>query len=87
MAVLLFSANTFAQQYKIDTEFTIPTEDHMLLDVYDLTGHQLSILVDKVLPKGKHMITWDATSYGAGMFLYRISSNNKMLTERIVKQK
>jgi GH18 family chitinase len=72
---------------KVNIEFVLPSPDHVLVDVYDITGQRLSVLVNKVLPAGKHLVIWNSESFGAGMFFYRIKSGNHVLTERIVKQK
>jgi GH18 family chitinase len=77
--------NPFAD--KVNIEFVLPSEDHVLVDVYDITGQRLSVLVNKVLPAGKHLVVWNSELYGTGMFFYRVKSGHHSLTERIVKQK
>jgi endoglucanase len=72
---------------KINIAVSIPVESHVLLDVYDTKGQRLCILLDKVMPAGNHVVTWHSDAYGAGMFIYRVSSNGTVLTERMMKKK
>ena len=42
------------------------------VEVFDLLGRRLETLVDEVQAAGRHVVTWDASRYGAGTYTYRL---------------
>ncbi|CUU09373.1 FlgD Ig-like domain-containing protein, partial [Candidatus Kryptonium thompsonii] len=42
-------------------KFTIPKETRVQILVFDITGRLVKTLLDKTLPAGEHLITWDGT--------------------------
>ncbi|PAP75027.1 polysaccharide deacetylase family protein [Rubrivirga marina] len=47
------------------------------VEVYDRLGRRLETLVDAVLPAGRHVVTWDASRYGAGAYTYRLHAGGR----------
>jgi uncharacterized repeat protein (TIGR01451 family) len=64
--------------------FDLGKESKTQLFVYDARGRMVSALVDKVLPAGKHFITWQPKSLPAGVYILWFRSGNYMKTERMV---
>lgn len=54
------------------------------LEVYNLRGQRLATLHDGVLPPGTKDFTWDGSSYPAGVYLVKLSSDAGSLSRRIV---
>ena len=58
--------------------FDLPVEENVRLDIFDLQGRKVQTLVDKRMPAGRHVATWDG--YGAGgraipgVYFYRITT-------------
>jgi hypothetical protein len=67
-------------------EFTLPEESRVELDVFDMNGAELSTLLNKNLPAGKHSATWVATSFPQGMFFYRLRNNKKAIRGIVIKK-
>lgn len=67
--------------------FTIPEDINVLLDVFNLSGQKAVTLIDRNLNKGYHTVTWDATGFSAGLYFYRIKTDNhvKILKMLLVK--
>jgi surface protein len=42
------------------------------LEIFDLTGRQVSLLIDKQMPAGRHQINFDASSLSSGIYMYRL---------------
>lgn len=64
--------------------FEIPVQHQVRLSVSDVNGRTVAILLDAVMPAGKHNITWQAGHLPAGMYILRmdvahVNSTVKML--------
>ena len=62
---------------------------HVRLEVFNLLGQHLATLVDGVRSAGVHMAQWDATdaagrAVGAGVYIYRLSSDDQTQSRRMV---
>ena len=42
------------------------------LEVFDMLGCRVAILIDDIQPAGKHTATWNASDYSSGMYFYRL---------------
>jgi len=52
--------------------FTIPEQAHVTLSVYNILGQQVTTLVNESRPAGWHDVTFDASSFSSGVYIYRI---------------
>ena len=64
-----FSANTVIT-------FDIVRDGHVLLDVLDVRGRNVTTVVDDTLSAGRHSVTLETSSLPAGVYLYRLRVNN-----------
>ena len=69
--------------------YQLPTSMHARLEVFNLLGQRLALLVDGERPAGFHTAQWDATdasgqSVGAGVYLYRLSGEGAKITRRML---
>jgi hypothetical protein len=68
--------------------FRLPEASRARLEVLDLAGRRVAILVDAALPAGSHEATWDGTDargrrVGAGTYLYRLTAAGVSETRRM----
>ncbi len=56
--------------------FTLPAEMDVTLSVYDVTGREVSRLVDQRMAAGNQNVTFDASSYASGIYYYRLTAGN-----------
>ena len=61
--------------------FELPASTDVRLDVYDMTGRQLSTLVNGVYPSGYHTVQWDAIGLPTGIYVYRLTTGGKAITQ------
>jgi flagellar hook assembly protein FlgD len=59
--------------------FSTPTDGHVRLEVFDLTGRQVATPVDGELPAGPHAVFWNArgengSMLAPGVYYYRVST-------------
>ena len=69
--------------------YQLPVSAHVRLEVFNLLGQRLATLVDGVRSAGVHMAQWDATdaagrAVGAGVYIYRLSSDDQTQSRRMV---
>ncbi len=63
--------------------YRIPEQSHVRLEIYDLTGRRISLLVDEVQAPGRYNVTWDASALSSGVYLYRVTANGHSVTRRM----
>jgi hypothetical protein len=65
-------------------EFDIPENSFVKLSVYDITGRELEILVNENLSPGRYSVLWNAEGYSSGVYFYRILSDGKQFTRKMI---
>jgi len=46
------------------------------LEVYNVMGQKLATLVNGIVTSGNHTVTFDATNFASGMYLYKLTAGN-----------
>jgi hypothetical protein len=67
-----------------DISFDLPTASQVSLEVYNVTGQKVATLVDDLLAAGRHTVTWDATDFASGVYLYRLTAGDFVETRKMV---
>lgn len=57
-------------------KFAVPKTSLVNIKVYDLTGQEVSVLVNEVKEAGTYEIKFDARSLASGIYLYRMTAEN-----------
>lgn len=65
-------------------EFQLASPGFTKLEVFNLLGEQVDILVSKNLNAGKHTIHFNAKSLSSGTYIYKLTSGNTVLTKKMV---
>lgn len=73
--------NPFNQSTTI--KYTLNRNTHAKLAVYDLMGHKVSTLVDGQQGAGNHKIKWDASELAAGVYVYKLETNDFVETGKM----
>ncbi len=63
--------------------FDIPVLADVKLSIYDITGRELSVLVNKQLEPGSYSFNWNAAQYASGIYFYRIKSGSFVQTKKM----
>lgn len=72
--------NPFNPSTRID--FSLPESDFVTLRIYDVTGRQISELVNRRMPAGSCGVTWNAASMPSGVYFYRLNIGGKYSAAR-----
>jgi uncharacterized repeat protein (TIGR01451 family) len=73
-------------------QFAIPTAGHVSLNVYDIQGKLIRSLVNARKSAGTYSVTWDSRDNNgikltSGVYFYRISSNDFIMTRKMILMK
>ena len=63
--------------------FSLSEDSHVLLEIYDITGKLVKILINKNMPKGNHSIVWNNSvangiKVSPGLYFYKITCFDKI---------
>jgi type IX secretion system substrate protein/Kelch motif protein len=53
-------------------EFNIPENTRVSLSISDITGREISLVLNEYMQWGHHSLTFDGTGYSSGVYFYRI---------------
>jgi len=68
-------------------QFNLPLTQNVNLSVFDVLGRRVATLVNGQLPAGKHTVTFEASGLPSGMYLYRISTPNGSISQKMILMK
>ena len=64
--------------------FDLPRMSSVRLTVYDITGREMTRLVDNTMPAGSHKITVHAENWSSGIYFYRLEAGGFSQTRRML---
>jgi len=74
--------NPFNPVTKIDYE--LPYDGKIVLKIYDITGREISALVNDYKQAGYHSVEFNASTLASGVYFYRITANDFTSVKRMV---
>ncbi len=66
-----------------EIQYTLPEAEHIRLEVYDMTGQKVSLLADGYQQAGQHSATFDGTRLSSGIYIYRLTAGDQVLTRKM----
>jgi hypothetical protein len=68
--------------------FSIPSSQHVTLEIYNVQGQIVRTLIDEVRGAGEHSVEWDATSDGgdrvaSGVYFYRLTTGDMVVAKKM----
>ena len=65
--------------------FDLPEKNKVRLEIYDITGNRVKVLVNnKSFNAGKHVMVWEAESYAAGIYFYRMTAGQYSSIQKMI---
>ncbi|MFB3098501.1 MAG: T9SS type A sorting domain-containing protein [Acidimicrobiia bacterium] len=61
----------------------LPQSSHVVLEVYNLLGRRVAVLLDEPLSAGRHAVTWYAVDEPSGVYLVRLVAGKVQKTQRV----
>jgi len=63
---------------------TLPTDDHVTLDVYDVSGKRVAMVLNQSMEAGDHTIRFNAQGLASGIYFYRLTTSAGTQTRKMV---
>jgi hypothetical protein len=67
--------------------YAVPREAKVKLEVFDLLGRRVATLVDGLQEVGTHSVSFGGSGLASGVYLYRLSAPDQMITKKMVLMK
>ena len=69
--------------------YNIPSKEHVKITIYDMLGHEVKTLVNKIEEEGLKIISWNGLDDNnkklpSGLYLYSIQSGNFRKTKKMI---
>ena len=65
-------------------EYTLPIADHVKVEVYNVLGQTVTVLVNSFHEAGSHHVQWDASHMSSGIYIYRLKVGTYVSTKKMV---
>jgi hypothetical protein len=78
-------AQNFPNPFNSSTtiRYGLPVETRVRLEIVDVLGRRLDVLVDESRPAGFYTVTWDANRAASGIYLYRLQADGAIRTGKM----
>ncbi|MBD3233630.1 MAG: T9SS type A sorting domain-containing protein [candidate division Zixibacteria bacterium] len=63
--------------------YQLPVASRVNLDVYNVLGQRVTTLLNGNVEAGYHNVNWDASQYSSGIYFYKLSVGDKVITKRM----
>lgn len=64
--------------------FDVAKAQNVKISVYDLTGREISILVNEQLQPGKYRVSFNGTNVSSGVYYYRMEADDFRMTKKML---
>jgi len=65
-------------------KFDLPKESFVKLIVYDILGRELESIVNEDLVEGVYEVSWDASNYSSGIYIYKLEVEDFVESKKMV---
>ena len=65
-------------------EFTVPKSGMVRLEIANLLGQQVAMLVDQTMSAGRYVVQFNAANLPSGLYLYRFTAGSTVMTRKMM---
>jgi len=65
-------------------DFSIPSDSHILISVYDMQGREIETLVNDFYQTGYYTINWDAKDNASGIYILNMTTNKFSTNQKLM---
>ena len=65
-------------------KYLLPNDARVLIELHDIKGRQIGVLVDKYQVSGSYSFFWDGTGFSSGIYFLNYFLNNKKHTQKLI---
>ncbi len=70
-----------------EISFTLPQASIVAVEVFNINGQKVDVLASGSFTAGTHVVTWDASSKPSGVYFYRLTAGENVVTKKMVLMK
>lgn len=74
--------NPFNPETSID--YIVQSISPVKLEVYNILGQKVAILVDEIKPVGSYQVTFDGSKMSSGIYLYQLRTSTQVITNKMI---
>jgi hypothetical protein len=88
--VILPNAFSVSQNYpnpfntQTTIQYSLPRQAAVSVDIFDILGHKIETLDEGIKLAGSYQAIWNASGQSSGIYFYRIKSDHKVETKRML---
>jgi hypothetical protein len=64
--------------------FTLPERSHVSLNIYNLSGGQVTQLINGMRDAGTHQVTFDGSNLASGVYLYNLKASGQFVAGKML---
>jgi len=64
-------------------QFGVPTQGEVRLEVFDMLGRKVAELLNGPMQPGRYSVRFDASALSSGVYIYRLQTGSKSLTQKM----
>jgi len=68
-------------------KFSLDKSGHVKLEIFDLLGRSVAILIDKNLSSGNYETHWDGSRFSSGVYFIRLSTADRCVSKKMLMLK
>lgn len=73
--------------YETTIRYQIPSKVPVTLNLYNIYGRKVAILVDAVQERGEYTVNWNPHGFAKGVYLYELRAGDQRLIKKLLLQK
>ncbi len=64
--------------------YNVPSESKVTIKIYDILGREISTLIEGIQKPGNYEVSWDASKFASGVYLYSMKSDGAYFTRKML---
>ncbi|REL38484.1 T9SS C-terminal target domain-containing protein [Rhodohalobacter sp. SW132] len=64
--------------------FSLPEQSNVRLDIYNMLGQRVAVLVNEGKSSGRHTVRFDASGLSSGVYFYRLQTDSQTLARQMM---
>ncbi len=64
-------------------KFDLPQNEHVTIDIFNVLGQKIQTLADDDFGAGSHSVIWNAENSASGVYFYRLTMGDKVVSRRM----
>ena len=72
------------ESLRANIAFGLPEDEHVTIEVFNLVGQRVALLLNEPMAAGRHEVAWQATNLPSGLYLVRLRAGAIQKIQRVM---